>query len=150
MGKLKPSILTGMFSHLSMGKKKKSEYEDLRQISPKSKVKQKTRSRSMISTLSSKLDKVKPKKKNKMLLAPSTSNTPVKKNSAGKVLKSNVQKMLRNSKNVFAASSNQYNEITESPIQPPRAASKREKFKNSKASSLRERMVKRLKAARFR
>uniref|UniRef100_A0A1B6KLC6 Ribosomal RNA-processing protein 8 n=2 Tax=Graphocephala atropunctata TaxID=36148 RepID=A0A1B6KLC6_9HEMI len=152
MGKLKPSILTGLFSHLSMNKKKeKSEYEDLRQISPKSKVAQKRKSKkSAISTLSSKLSIKALKDKNEILLTPSTSNTPAKTKVKKKsTLKLGVKQILDNTKNMMT-STNKYSEIAESPVQLSGPSGKREKYKNSKASSLRERMMKRLKAAKFR
>uniref|UniRef100_A0A1B6F6M9 Ribosomal RNA-processing protein 8 n=1 Tax=Cuerna arida TaxID=1464854 RepID=A0A1B6F6M9_9HEMI len=148
MGKLKPSILSGLFSHLSVNKKKeKNEYEDLRQISPKSKVTQKHKDKKVLSTLSSKLSKKALKDKNDILLTPSTSNTPAKKVKNKSVLRLGVQQILDNTKTMMS-SKNKYNEIVESPVQL--SSVKREKYKNSKASSLRERMMKRLKAAKFR
>lgn len=152
MGKLRPSILTGMFSHLSMNNKKKdkSEYEDLRQISPKSKVKQKSKGKKILSSASSLIAKIKPTNQNEVLLTP-TKLTPDKfKKSKKSKVKLGVQQILDQAKKPFSKSA-KYDEILESPATSSSNPSvKREKFKNSKASSLRERMLKRLKAARFR
>jgi len=151
MGKTKTTILTGMFSHLSMNKKKDKtkSYEDLRQISPKSKVKQKSKGKKILSAVTSKLADFKRKDQHEILLSPSTSTTPVKtKKKKKSVLQLGTQKLL-NTKNSLVTL-NSYNQISESPEQLERTVGKREKFKNSKTCSLRERMLRRLKAARFR
>lgn len=152
MGKLRPSILTGMFSHLSMNNKKKdkSEYEDLRQISPKSKVKQKSKGKKILSSASSLIAKIKPTNQNEVLLTP-TKMTPDKfKKSKKSKVKLGMQQIVDQAKKPFSKSV-KYDEILESPATSSSTPGvKREKFKNSKASSLRERMLKRLKAARFR
>lgn len=159
MGKVKPSILTGLFSHLSVSKKQKSEYQDLKHVSPKSKLSspktkttQRKKGKKIVTTLSTAMLK-NSKGNNEALLTPSTSNTPNKAMIKHKLnLKTSVHKIIANPKNyLLNFSTNPYNKITDSPspsITTP--VGKREKFKNSKACSLRERMLKRLKAAKFR
>lgn len=151
MGKLKPSILTGMFSHLSMKQNKDKEYEDLRQISPKSKVKQKSKAKKLLD-LSSKVRAIKPKnQKDAVLITPKKENSKKLQKSNKSLLRNSMQQLIDTTRQTFNQSV-KYDEIVESPSQTPSqpSSSKREKYKNSKASSLRERMMKRLKAARFR
>ncbi|XP_054261041.1 ribosomal RNA-processing protein 8 isoform X2 [Macrosteles quadrilineatus] len=160
MGKVKPSILTGLFSHLSVSKKQKSKYQDLKHVSPKSKLSspktkttQRKKGKKIVTTLSTAMLK-NSKGNNEALLTPSTSYTPNKAMIKHKLnLKTSVHKIIANPKNyLLNVSTNQYNKITDSPSPSitTTPVGKREKFKNSKACSLRERMLKRLKAAKFR